>query len=32
MAAIAAEVGAVWSLSAPVTVLSPAAPRFPVAP
>lgn len=32
MAAIAAEVGAVWSVSAPVTVLSPAAPRFPVAP
>jgi DNA/RNA-binding domain of Phe-tRNA-synthetase-like protein len=32
MAAIAAEVGVVWSVSAPVTVLSPAAPRFPVAP
>jgi DNA/RNA-binding domain of Phe-tRNA-synthetase-like protein len=32
MAAIAAEVGAVWSVSAPVTVLSPAAPRFPVTP
>ena len=32
MAAIAAEVGAIWSVSAPVTVLSPAAPRFPVTP
>jgi DNA/RNA-binding domain of Phe-tRNA-synthetase-like protein len=32
MAALAAEVGAVWSVSAPVTVLSPAAPRFLVTP
>jgi len=32
MAAIAAEVAGVWSVSAPVTVLSPAAPRFPVTP
>src|ERR1700749_961204 len=32
LTAIAAEVSAVWSVSAPVTVLSPAAPRFPVTP
>jgi DNA/RNA-binding domain of Phe-tRNA-synthetase-like protein len=32
MAAIAAELGAVWSAAAEPAVLSPAAPRFPVAP
>ena len=32
MTAIAAELGAVWSVQPAVTVLSPAAPRFPVTP